>query len=218
MPKPINRNDRRRLNTRKALLAAAKKIFAEQGVDGTTVSDITNAADVAHGSFYNHFVKMDDLVAELAEDSIRSVAESTLEFLKTTDDVEILPCIGARVVMRLLATDPAIRWLVDRPHIFAEEFHKVGKPFMRTFEAKAVQAGSLRPAGSHETWLHYYPWLLLAELSEAIESGDTSAHEERFAQVSLRFLGVDDAHVPELLRNSERLMARFRELPSVRID
>lgn len=218
MTKPANRNDRRRLQTRRALLAAAKKVFAEQGVDGSTVSDITNVADVAHGSFYNHFVKMDDLVAEVAEDSIRRVAESTAEFLRKTDDVEILPCIGARVVMRLLATDAAIRWLVDRPHIFAEEFHKVGKPFMRSFEAKAVQAGILRPAASHETWLHYYPWLLLAELTEAIESGDTSVHEERFAKVSLRFLGIDDSHVPELLRNSERLMAKFHELPPTKLD
>lgn len=49
------RIDRRRLRTRAALLRAGLDLFAARSVDAVSVDDIVAAADVAKGSFYNHF-------------------------------------------------------------------------------------------------------------------------------------------------------------------
>jgi len=208
-----NRNDRRKLRTRQALLDAADRVFRRKGVDETTVNDITVEADVAYGSFYNHFKAMDDVVAALAEARIQQVADATDEILHRADRVELLPCIGARVVMRMLIRDPAIRWMVQRPYIFVEELYKIAAPFMRSVEGEAVADGRLKPVGGHECWIRTYPWLLLAQLQEAITADETVAYEDVFAAVSLRFLGVDDAIAPDLVEQSRVLVGDFMMEP-----
>ncbi len=202
-----NRNQRRRQRTRETILAAADLVFRHKGIDGTTVNDITEQADVAYGSFYNHFKSIDEVVAALVAASLQRVADCTGSILKRAERVELLPCVGARVIMRMLWQDPAIRWLLGRPYVFIDEIYKVATPFMVNAERAAVEAGVLRPAAGHEYWLRVFPWLLIAELTALAQTGNIIDHEERFARASLRLLGVDDALAPSLLARSRELVA-----------
>lgn len=54
-PESASRGERRRRATRERLLQAAFRLFAERGVDAVPINEITEAADVGFGSFYNHF-------------------------------------------------------------------------------------------------------------------------------------------------------------------
>ena len=204
---PLNRHQRRRQQTREAILAAADLVFRRKGIDDTTVNDITEQADVAYGSFYNHFKSIDEIVEALVAASLQRVADRTGSILRKAERVELLPCVGARVIMRTLWQDPAIRWLLGRPHVFVKEFYRVATPFMASFERQAVEDGVLRPAGGHDYWLKLYPWLLIADLATLTETGDIAEHEERFARASLRLLGVDDDLAPGLLARSRELVA-----------
>src|SRR6266481_7726313 len=205
-PTIANRNQRRRQRTRETILAAAELVFRRKGIDGTVVTDITEQADVAYGSFYNHFKSIDEVVAALVGASLQRVADRTGSILEKAERVELLPCVGARVIMRTLWQDPAIRWLLGRPYVFVDEFYKVATPFMVAAEQGAVNSGRLKPAGGHKAWLTMYPWMLIAELNALVETGDLLAHEERFARVSLRFLGIDDALAPDLIKRSRALV------------
>lgn len=207
-----NRGDRRKRLTREAMLNAADRVFRSKGIDSATVRDVTDEADVAYGSFYNHFKTFDDVVAAVAERQLKTVADRTGDLLALADRVEMLPAIGARVVMRTLTQDPAVRWLLERPFIFVEELYKMLQPFMIEAETDAVARGEFKPAGGHDCWLQSYPWMLISELKAALETGDTLRHEERFAMMSLRLLGVDDAVVPTLLEKSYELV-RSNGLP-----
>ena len=206
-PTEANRNQRRRQRTRETILAAADHVFRRKGIDGTTVNDITEQADVAYGSFYNHFKSIDEIVGALVAASLQRVADRTGSILERAERVELLPCVGARVIMRTLWQDPAIRWLLGRPYVFVDEFYKVATPFMVSAERQAVEAGVLRPAGGHDYWLKVYPWILIAELTALADTGKIAEHEERFARVSLRLLGVDDALAPGLIARSRELVA-----------
>jgi AcrR family transcriptional regulator len=206
-PTIANRNDRRRQRTRETILAAADLVFRHKGIDRTTVNDITEQADVAYGSFYNHFKSIDEVAAALVAASVQRAADLTGSILKKAERVELLPCVGARMILRTLWQDPAIRWLLDRPYVFVDEFRKAGTPFMVNAERAAVKAGIFRPAGGHEYWLRVYPWLLIAELTALGETGKVTEHEERFALASLRLLGVDDALAPGLFARSRELVA-----------
>lgn len=66
--------DRRRARTRAALLEAGQALFAERPVDAVSIDDITAAANVAKGSFYNHFSDKDGLAREIA-DLVRQAVE-----------------------------------------------------------------------------------------------------------------------------------------------
>jgi AcrR family transcriptional regulator len=60
------RRERKKQAVRETLLAEARRLFVARGIEGTAVTDITEAADVAAGTFFNHFSGKDELVAELA--------------------------------------------------------------------------------------------------------------------------------------------------------
>lgn len=60
---PQSRLDRRKAKTRAALVGAAQR-FLSEGTTNVSIQDITDAADVGFGSFYNHFPSKDELFAE----------------------------------------------------------------------------------------------------------------------------------------------------------
>src|SRR5262245_48439011 len=64
------RVERRKARTRRNLLAAARHLFAARGVEHTTIADIAERADVAIGSFYNHFSTKDELLDALIEQAL----------------------------------------------------------------------------------------------------------------------------------------------------
>lgn len=73
MVRNVETLDRRRVRTRAALLRAGQSLFAERSVDGVSIDDIVAAADVAKGSFYNHFPDKDALAQTLADQARASV-------------------------------------------------------------------------------------------------------------------------------------------------
>src|ERR1700730_17644689 len=60
--------EERRARTRKRLLDAAYRLFATHGYDAPTIDDVIAEADVARGSFYNHFEHRDALFNAVADD------------------------------------------------------------------------------------------------------------------------------------------------------
>ena len=60
------RRDRRKLQTRQALLEATHSLLAARSIDALSVDEIAMQADVATGTFYNYFADKDALARELA--------------------------------------------------------------------------------------------------------------------------------------------------------
>src|ERR1044072_7459908 len=106
-----NRYQKRRQRTRDSIIAAASKVFLENGVAKATVADITEAADVGYGTFYNHFHGLNDVVSAVAEASMCRVVEIASKILPEEHDVDFAPAICVRLLMRLLSRDPAVRWV-----------------------------------------------------------------------------------------------------------
>jgi AcrR family transcriptional regulator len=66
---PASRRDRNKLKTRARILDAARRLFTERGVAGTTIEDLADLADVARATFFNYFPSkvavVDTILAEL---------------------------------------------------------------------------------------------------------------------------------------------------------
>ncbi|HEY4071753.1 MAG TPA: TetR family transcriptional regulator [Herbaspirillum sp.] len=60
--KEEGRRERKRRETRERIAAAAKKLFLEHGFEGTTIEDITEAADVSKRTFFGYFPSKEDLI------------------------------------------------------------------------------------------------------------------------------------------------------------
>ncbi|WNG26000.1 TetR/AcrR family transcriptional regulator [Cystobacter fuscus] len=82
LSKPGTKTLRERLReeTEQALLEAAEQVFAEQGVGGTRIEDISKRAGVAVGTLYNYFEDREELLAAL-------MARRRAELVKMLDEV-----------------------------------------------------------------------------------------------------------------------------------
>jgi AcrR family transcriptional regulator len=93
----MGRRERHRAETRERLFEAALKLFAERGYLETTVEDITEAADVGKGTFFNYFPTKEHVLATLGAERVAAV-ERVLEKAKSG---RVIPAL------RELATDLA---------------------------------------------------------------------------------------------------------------
>ncbi len=82
-PPTGGRRERKKVETRTALLDTAARLFAEQGFAATTVKQITDAVDVAERTFFRYFDSKEDLllphVVALFEMLRAAVAERPLD-------------------------------------------------------------------------------------------------------------------------------------------
>ncbi|UCF31153.1 MAG: TetR/AcrR family transcriptional regulator [bacterium] len=85
------RQTRRVRATRRRLLIAARELFAEKGIDLTTIDEITQRADVGKGTFYYHFSDKNEIIADL----IRQVLEELTSLMEKR-------CTGADDLTSLL--------------------------------------------------------------------------------------------------------------------
>ena len=61
------RRERRKEETRRQIFQAAIKLFEKKGIFSTTVEEITEAADVGKGTFFNYFPSKEAILSALAE-------------------------------------------------------------------------------------------------------------------------------------------------------
>jgi AcrR family transcriptional regulator len=78
------RRERHRTETRDRLYRAALALFAERGFLETTVADITEAADVGKGTFFNYFPTKEHILAEFGGQRTAAM-ERALQKARATD-------------------------------------------------------------------------------------------------------------------------------------
>ena len=71
-PRP-GRRERRRAEIQERLFRAALELFAERGFLETTVEDITEAADVGKGTFFNYFPTKEHVLATLGAERLAHI-------------------------------------------------------------------------------------------------------------------------------------------------
>jgi AcrR family transcriptional regulator len=94
-PAAIGRRQRRAAETRVRLFRSALELIAERGMANVTVEDITEAADVGKGTFFNYFASKDHVLGVMAEIQLSKVREASMK--ATADNQRI------RAVLRQLA-------------------------------------------------------------------------------------------------------------------
>jgi AcrR family transcriptional regulator len=72
----MGRRQRRAAETRVRLFRCALQLFAERGYPNVTVEDITDAADVGKGTFFNYFESKDQVLSVMAEIQLGKVKEA----------------------------------------------------------------------------------------------------------------------------------------------
>lgn len=77
--KQAGRRERRAAETRLRLFRCAIQLFSERGFPNVTVEDITEAADVGKGTFFNYFESKDHVLGVLAEIQLGKIKQAVEE-------------------------------------------------------------------------------------------------------------------------------------------
>ena len=77
--KPAGRRERRAAETRVKLFRCALELIAERGLANVTVEDITEAADVGKGTFFNYFASKDHVLGVMSEIQVDKVREAAAQ-------------------------------------------------------------------------------------------------------------------------------------------
>jgi AcrR family transcriptional regulator len=101
------RVDRRKQRTRGALLAAATQFLAE-GHSHVSIQQITDAADVGFGSFYNHFESKEALFEAAVEEVLETYASLRDELVADFEDPAEVFAVSFRMTGRLQRQLPDI--------------------------------------------------------------------------------------------------------------
>ena len=78
---PLGRRERKKLEVRARIYAAARELFAKQGFDATTVDEIAHTADVAPATFFNHFHSKQALLSLMTAEVVDHLHAMTVESL-----------------------------------------------------------------------------------------------------------------------------------------
>lgn len=105
---PANRLDRRKARTRQALVDAAIRLIAEGKGDRASIQEITDAADIGFGSFYNHFASKDDLFRTASEETLERWARMLDAACEGLQDPAEAFAISLRMSGRLPWTYPGV--------------------------------------------------------------------------------------------------------------
>ena len=103
-----SRLDRRKARTRQALIDAAVRLIAEGRGDRASIQEITEAADVGFGSFYNHFDSKEKLFQAAAEEVLERWAQLIDRVSAGISDPAERFAVGLRISGRLGWTHPDI--------------------------------------------------------------------------------------------------------------
>jgi AcrR family transcriptional regulator len=138
----VLRADARR--NREAVIAAAKRLFADQGLDAQ-MPDVAKAAKVGVGTVYRHFPTKDDLIAALAAERFERLAEKAREGIEADDAWEGL-CDFIRFSAEIQADDRGLCEVMgSRPEVMNASALAVGlDDLCDELVKRAQRSGGLR--------------------------------------------------------------------------
>jgi AcrR family transcriptional regulator len=149
--------DRRRavkgpVERREELLAAARRAFAERGIPGTTVSDVTEAAGVAKGTFYLYFDSKEALLGAVKQRFVEDLVAEVGRFIEPVareDWWALADATVERVFDYVFANRDLIQVFAqegmasDTRHVFAEADERLEGMFAFAIKA-GMQAGAFQ--------------------------------------------------------------------------
>jgi AcrR family transcriptional regulator len=193
-----NRLDRRKARTRQALIGAAVRLIAEGRGERASIQEITEAADVGFGSFYNHFESKDQLFQAASEEVLERWGQMIDSACAGISDPAEVFAVSFRISGRLGWTHPDIaRFLTGAGLDLLDAPRGLAPRALR--DIKAGQAAGRFTVSSAELALAAVAGDLLGLLwlRQRHPGRIKEASVDELAEATLRLLGVP---APEAVR------------------
>lgn len=113
-PLPSSRRERRSIEVRERLFRSALELFARKGFAETTVGDITNAADVGKGTFFNYFPSKEHILLAFGEMQLAKLRDAVEEARRSPEPIpQFLRSLSARMTQEPMRNPAIVRALLQ---------------------------------------------------------------------------------------------------------
>ncbi|MFJ8194113.1 TetR/AcrR family transcriptional regulator [Streptomyces sp. NPDC096094] len=165
---------------RAALIAAAREIYAEHGLDAP-LSAIARRAGVGQGVLYRHFPDRSAISTAVLEENVRQI-----EQVAAADASDIVRILGV------------LTWHVTESTAFLGILHahgaasRCGAPaYAAALSQRVEQAVRARLPGGHRLAARPDDLMIAIAMVSGAATGPTREHRERRARAAWRLLGVE---------------------------
>jgi AcrR family transcriptional regulator len=137
--------------TRAALMAAARRLFAERGYAGVGTEEIVREAGVTRGALYHHFAGKRELLAAVYEELESEIATDIAQSVEPGAPMHAtLQAGAARFLDRCLEPEVQRIALLDAPAVLGwERWREIGARYglglIEGLLQAGIEAGELRP-------------------------------------------------------------------------
>ena len=205
-----DRHARRREQTRRKLLDAARALFARQGIDNTRINEITDEADVGFGSFYNHFESKDAIVEAVLIETVAAQGAAVEAMTGQLEDPAETVAVAHRHFVRLARTDPDWAWLLVRLELSRVVGVSSLAPFAREDIDRGIASGRFH-VPNRRIALFATGGALLSVMRDVLDGHAPRDADRHHAEGILRMLGLPAEDAAEVAR---RPMPRVRAAAS----
>jgi AcrR family transcriptional regulator len=194
-----DRQSRRRAQTRAKLLTAAATLFARQGVESTRINEITEEADLAFGSFYNHFESKQAIVEAVLKDTIAVQGELVATLTADLEDPAQIIAAAHRYFVCRARNDPDWAWLLVRLDASHHILLSALGPFARRDLRRGIETGRLH-IPDEQVALFAAGGALLAVMRAVLDGHAPRDADIHHAEGILRMLGLPAEDAAEVAR------------------
>jgi AcrR family transcriptional regulator len=110
-PRP-GRVERRRARVRRRILEVTEELTRARGVEGVTIDDITEAADVARRTFYHYFDSKHAALVPIARERTRELNRRIDRVVADIADPAEVVSVALRHTLRSMPEDPLCAWFI----------------------------------------------------------------------------------------------------------
>ncbi len=111
---PVGKREQTKVQTRQAILDAAREVFGELGYEAATVRDIIRRTGLAAGTFYNYYRSKEEVFAALADEGAKRFAPQLKAIRAQAPDFEVFVRKAIEAYFEFLA-DEHRNWAARRP-------------------------------------------------------------------------------------------------------
>ncbi len=194
-----DRHTRRREQTQKKLLDAARALFARQGVEETRINEITEEADVGFGSFYNHFGSKEAIVKAVVAGTVAAQGGAVASVTADLDDPAEVVAAAHRYFVNLARSDPEWGWLLIRLDVSQKIGLRALGPFAQQDLERGIRAGRFRVPNKRVALLAA-GGALLGVMGDVLEGRAPRDADRHHAEGVLRMFGLSAKDAAEVAR------------------
>lgn len=192
-PARPTRTELRQRQTRIRLREVAYELMSTAGVDATTIQQITDAADIGFGTFYNYYDSKDDLAQDVLDCMIHNIGERNdliTKQLGETDPVRIV-ANSVRFVIRCMVEDPVFHWWVAHMDLLVDRMRIGFGPFgLRDIDRAVAEGDYAIIDDDRELAWSQLNWLMAAGGRDILRGIHQPARERAIVEGVLRVMGV----------------------------